>query len=138
MHSTIERRLANCQINVPADYTQIFSSARISPTPYRVNYLDHTFFKDYSRLSYYLSIRPGCAAGDPAVTDIVALCYMSNATIMCKLSFDEEWTSLSLRQSRRRKHTNHALEAEGLLPLYLSNRPIITIFMTIFLILVLL
>ena len=56
MHSTIERRLANCEINVPADYTQIFSSARISPTPYRVNYLDHTFFKDYSRLSLYIIV----------------------------------------------------------------------------------
>ena len=42
------------------------------PEPYQVVYLDHTFFKDYTKLGGYNSIRPGTRVGDPVVTDIRA------------------------------------------------------------------
>jgi len=91
MHSTIERRTKNCIINVPEDYVDLFATARIMPRPYRVHHLDHTIFKDYSKLGYCTSIRPGTGTGDPVVTDLVALCYQPDGTIQHKLSFDEEW-----------------------------------------------
>jgi len=74
MHSTIERRLAKSSINVQADYELVFRAARIRPSPYTVRYLDHGFFRDYSKLQYYSTIGPGSGVGAPVVTDVVALC----------------------------------------------------------------
>jgi len=75
MHSTIKRKLTNLRVSVPADYIDVFSAARSAPSRYDVESLDHRCFKDYSKLGYYRSIRPGTVAGDPHVTDAVALCY---------------------------------------------------------------
>lgn len=44
MHSTIERKIKNRVINVPADYVSICQEARITPKPYFVKYLNHIFF----------------------------------------------------------------------------------------------
>ena len=87
MHSTIERRLAKSSINVPADYELVFRAARIRPSPYTVRYLDHGFFRDYSKLQYYSTIRPGSGVGAPVVTDVVALCYKPSGVIHYKLNF---------------------------------------------------
>ncbi|CAH1105519.1 unnamed protein product [Psylliodes chrysocephalus] len=58
MHSTIERQIKNAIINVSADCITIFRAARKNPSPYKVEYLNHQFFKDISSLQYYPSIRP--------------------------------------------------------------------------------
>ena len=90
-HSLIERALRGITINVPYDYINIFLKARKNPKPFKVNYLDHTFFKDYSKLGPYQSIRPGRGKGDPHVTHIRCLCYSPDGVIRYKLSVDEDW-----------------------------------------------
>lgn len=123
MHRVIERKLAKHQINVPADNIGIFKHARVEPGPYNVKYIDHTFFKDYSVLNYYTSIRSGMNAGDPVVTDIVALCYTPDGVIKYKLNFDYEWALLpSPRSSRNRA----VIDATSLAPLHSTSLPIKT------------
>lgn len=50
MHSTIERKVRNRKINVPADYVSICKSA-CKKSPYTVEYLTHKFFKSFSSLN---------------------------------------------------------------------------------------
>ncbi|XP_071054382.1 uncharacterized protein [Onthophagus taurus] len=52
MHSTIERRMRHTDINVPADYVNICLKAR-EKQPYKVFYLDYTFFKDFSHVKLF-------------------------------------------------------------------------------------
>lgn len=86
MHSTIERHLKNKVINVPAEYISIAKHARKCPVPYSVTYLDHTYFKKFDKIQFYKSIRPGRSKGDLKVTDIRALRYESNGSILIKLA----------------------------------------------------
>ena len=55
-HSVIERKLKKKNIYVPQNYVQLIESARLSQ-PYTVHYVDHSFFRKYSILNYYTSIR---------------------------------------------------------------------------------
>lgn len=113
MHSVIERHLKQREINVPADYVEVCRNARKSPRPYKVIYLDHSFFKNYSTPMMFKSIRPGLRKGDNKVTDIRCLKY-SGGKIYYKVNFDEEFRLLPscgekgkksveiLRKSKRR------------------------------------
>jgi len=74
MHSTIERKIRNKKINIPADYVSICKTA-CTKQPYIVEYLTYDFFKSFSVLKYCKSIRPGNKKGDPVVTNIKALNY---------------------------------------------------------------
>lgn len=74
MHSTIERKVRNRKINVPADYIPICKSACIK-SPYTVEYLTHDFFKSFSSITFCKSIRPGNKKGDPIVTNLKAIKY---------------------------------------------------------------
>lgn len=102
VHSVIERKIRNRIISVPADYVNIIETARKNPMPYNVIYLEHTFFKAYSQLKYYSSIRPGKKAGDPVVTDLRALKYNgSDLTIEYKLKMtDDTWQSIPQRPGK--------------------------------------
>jgi len=118
---------------VPPDYINVFSAARSAPSRDDVNSLDHRCFKDYSTLGYYRSIRPGTVAGDPHVTDVVALCYRPTGEILYKLSFDEQWQLLPVaRSSLCRKTSQPDATSSALsrsptpLPLYKSSIPIKT------------
>ena len=73
MHSVIESRKKNKDIFVPAQYVQLIQDSRAKP--YKVKYIDHTFFKDFSTIREYSSIRPGRKAGDPTVVDLRCLKY---------------------------------------------------------------
>lgn len=99
VHSTIERRKKNKELYVPADFIQIIKDAR-AKQPYQVKYVDHKFFKDFSSLGYYKSIRPGNKSGDPCVINIRALQY-SQSGINYKLHFDNDWKLLPQRLNRR-------------------------------------
>lgn len=101
MHSCIERRIKNTQINIPADYVAICFRARQHPRPYRVKYLEHTFFRNFDKIQFYNSIRPGRTTGDRVVTDLRALQYNPNGKIYFKLRFGDDWTELP---SRKRKN----------------------------------
>lgn len=98
IHSTIEQALVNKEISSPANYVEAIKNAR-RKQPYKVKYLDHNFFHDYSGLKYYQSIRPGTKAGDPVVTDLRQLIYLPDGNIKYKLSHTGE-ESLLPRNAR--------------------------------------
>lgn len=95
IHSTIERQLNKTVINVPADYVKICKDARKNPMPYHVQYLNHTFFKDFTQLQYYNTIRPGITN---TVNDLRQLKYNSDGTIDYKLRHVDGWTALPRRR----------------------------------------
>jgi len=95
MHSTIERKIRNKKINIPADYVSICKTA-CTKQPYIVEYLTYDFFKSFSVLKYCKSIRPGNKKGDPVVTNINALNYKPQKEINYKLRFTEDWSNLPL------------------------------------------
>lgn len=97
MHSSIERVLKRTKIHLPADYIEVCKSARRSPFPYQVEYFTHGFFRNFSALNYFPSIRPGRMVGDPTVMDIKALKY-ENGTLTYKLRHTSEvWEELPRR-----------------------------------------
>ena len=91
VHSVIERALTRVSISVPMDYVKIIETARKTPKPYEVVYLDHTFFRDFSQVRGFKSIRPGRKPGDATVTNIRALQYLVNGNINYKLKFSDSW-----------------------------------------------
>lgn len=91
VHSTIERKKKAKEMYVPADFVRIIAEARTFPEPYKVTYLDHSFFKNFSKINYYKSIRPGIKSGDPQVTDLKCIKYDSTGMYF-KLDFDNDWT----------------------------------------------
>lgn len=99
MHSAIERALKNRDINVPAEYIEICKLARKKPSPYKVTYLNHEFFRKFDDVQFYKSIRPGRGKGDAKVTDMRAIQYNPNGDIHFKLYFTEEWKTLPQRKS---------------------------------------
>lgn len=99
MHSLIERKLTNLKINVPTDYVNVCGQAWKNPIEYKVEYLDHKYFKNFEDHLFY-SIRPGKVIGDPCVTDIRALKYVPDGTIRFKFNFSEEWQVLPQRKNK--------------------------------------
>ena len=102
VHSLTERRLKKKQVYSPAGHVTFMQEAKPS-YPYCVKYLNHSFFNDYSSVTYRTSIRPGNEAGDPQVLDLVALTYNPNGNVQYKAAFDEEWAELPQRE---RAHCN--------------------------------
>lgn len=51
MHSTIERAAKNIQVNVPSEWGIICQTARKNPEPYKVVFLNHEDFIDWSSLA---------------------------------------------------------------------------------------
>lgn len=94
MHATIERYLRQRDIHVPADYVEVCKNARKHPRPYKVTYLEHSFFKQYTKPIMYKSIRPGLKKGDAKVTDIRCLKYSDDGKIYYKLNFEDEFKLL--------------------------------------------
>lgn len=120
MHSVIERRLRNRDINVPADYDHYCKTARINPRPYFVKYCSHNFFKNFESIRFYNSIRPGRKAGDPVVTDLKQIKYNPSGGIHFKLRHIEDWQPLNSRMNARQD----AFNTDELPDLYSSRRKI--------------
>ena len=51
VHSAIEGKLRGCQIFWPAEYIDVITAAR-RDHPYEVKQVDHTFFRDFSKLNF--------------------------------------------------------------------------------------
>lgn len=100
MHSVIERKIRNTEIYTPAGYAALCKSARLKPKPYTVTYLTHEFFKQFSCLSFYNSIRPGYKKGDPQVIDIRCLKYNPSGVIEYKIDYADEWTVMPKRTKK--------------------------------------
>jgi len=116
VHSVIERALKHRAIYIPADYVYVLRTTRTSH-PYEVKYLDYTFFKDFSGVKYYQSIRPGNKVGDPQVTNIKSLRYTPEGRLLFKLEMDDDWEQLP-RRSRR------DIDCQDPVPMYTEPRKI--------------
>lgn len=97
VHHTIEVKLKNKQVYCPADYVRYIKEARQRPFPYKVEYLDHSFFKDFNNTCGLKSIRPGKKAGEPQVADIRCLQYTPDGQIRYKLVHEGDWQELQVR-----------------------------------------
>lgn len=123
MHSVIERKIRHTNINVPADYVGICMQAREKPRPYQVYYLDHGFFKNFKKLQFLTSLRPGKKVGDPLVTDIRALKYSPDGCLFYKLRHPEDYLDFEYRLPRN-KRENLACALDSLPSLYETSIPI--------------
>ncbi|CAG9828795.1 unnamed protein product [Diabrotica balteata] len=83
--------------------TQKYTQKTYTVNPYKVKYIDHQLFNDYSEIKYYSFIRPGKKVGDACVNNLRALRYSRDLPVQFKLNFDEEWQFLPVR-----KNTNNA------------------------------
>ncbi|XP_055956576.1 uncharacterized protein LOC130012503 [Patella vulgata] len=108
VHSTFERQLRNKPIYTPSDYVRILQSARACP--YEVRYLSHDFFKEYSSLRYYTSIRPGIRTGDPVVTNLRVLKYLPRGEILYKLNYKDEYRFLPRKSKLSSPSQNDEVE----------------------------
>ena len=118
VHSTIERYITNKEIYCPADYVSHIKSARLHPTPYKVKYLDFSFFKDFSNTCTLKSIRPGKKVGEPQVVDLRGLQYLPGGQVMYKLSHGHDWQAMSFKRSESTVTVSQPS------PLYTSRRKI--------------
>ncbi|KAK7130348.1 hypothetical protein R3I93_019849 [Phoxinus phoxinus] len=116
VHSVIERRLRNQEIYVPAQYVALMKTARSKPNLYKVKYVDHNFFQDFTKLSLCKSIHPGIKLCDPSVHDISAIRYNINGTMDFKIQHSADWTPFSKHQLQ---HTTSASPA--VTPLYTES-----------------
>ena len=61
VHAQIERVVKNKNIYSPSSYDTLIEGANKSKPYYKVKYVDHTYFDDYSCFGLYNSIRKaGC------------------------------------------------------------------------------
>lgn len=99
VHAAIERKLRHRDILLPSDYVSVTKEARLKPFPYKVEYLNHTFFKNYdsSQTHNYSSIRPGNKVNDPTVANICHLLYTPQGIIYYKLDFLDDLQQLPRR-----------------------------------------
>ncbi|KAK6184510.1 hypothetical protein SNE40_006975 [Patella caerulea] len=93
IHSVIERKIKNKPIYSPQNYVDKIREARVF-MPYRVS---HEFFKDFSKLQYYSSIRPGTKVGDPVVTDLRVIKYRPDGLIEYKLNYGDDFSGMPRR-----------------------------------------
>ena len=75
VHAQIKRVVKNKNIYSPSSYVTLIEGAKTSKPYYKVKYVDHTYFDDYSYFGFYNSIRLGRVSGDPKVVDLVQLKY---------------------------------------------------------------
>eukprot|EP00064_Thunnus_orientalis_P012745 superscaffoldBa00001992_g12780 len=106
VHSVIERRLRNQEINVPAEYVALMESVWSKPSLYQVRYVDHNHFQDFTKLRLCKSIRPGIKPRHPTVHDVRAI--RSN-----------NWTPFPKHQLR-----HSTLDTLAVIPLYTESQKI--------------
>lgn len=100
-HSLIERALAGRTINVPYDYVNVMEQARNRPSPFNVRYLSFDFFRNFTGIGPYESIRPGKKVGDPTVTNVHCYKYQPDSNgiktpLRYKLKFSDEYKDIPL------------------------------------------
>lgn len=100
VHARIESKIKGKDIYLPYEYVRYTKEARQNPFPYDAIDLKHDFFKDFSNINYYDSVRPGRKKGDPCVVDVHCFRYTSNGKIQYKLSFSEDFRDLPRRPNK--------------------------------------
>ena len=81
IHAQIERVVKNKNIYSPSSYVTQIEGAKKSKPYYKVKYVDHTYFDDYSCFGFDNSIRQGRVSRDPKVVDLVQLKYEMTSSI---------------------------------------------------------
>ena len=107
VHSMIERKMKHKPIYVPQNYVDIIKQTR-PKQPYKVHYVKNSFFKKYTDLQYYSSIRPGVRVGEPVVTDIRVLHYSPDGIITYKINYEDD-----LQELPRKAKCSKVQENEG-------------------------
>ena len=74
VHAQIERVVKNKNIYSPSSYVTRIEGAKMSKPYYKVKYVDHAYFYDYSCFGFYNSIRQGRVSGDPKILRLLTLC----------------------------------------------------------------
>ena len=105
VHSATEGKLRGRHIFWPAEYIDVITAAR-RDHPYEVKQVDHTFFRDFSKLNYLSSIRPGSSAGHPQVVDLRCLQYLPDGSVSYKISYTDQWRSLPQRRRKNKADDN--------------------------------
>ena len=77
----VDSVVKNKNIYSPSSYVTLIEGAKKSKPYYKVKYVDHTYFDDYSGFGFYNSIRQGRVCGDPKVVDLVQLKYEMTSSI---------------------------------------------------------
>lgn len=110
MHACIQRKFAKKNIYLPSTYQMYCEIARQKPRPYITKYWHFEDFLDFTKLSWYPSIRPGKKTGDPCVTDIRALRHGPDGVLSYKLQHSSEtWEILPSRKKSPKKAVVHSL-----------------------------
>ena len=102
VHSAIEGKLRGRQIFWPAEYIDVITDAR-RDHPYEVKQVEHTFFRDFSKLNYLSSIRPDSSAGDPQIVDLRCLQYLPDGSVSYKINYTDQWRPLPHADGERTK-----------------------------------
>ena len=90
VHSAIEGNLRGRQIIWPAEYIDVITTAR-RDHPYEVKQVDHTFFRDFSKVNYLSSICPRSSAGDRQVVDLQCMQYLLDGLVSYKINYTDQW-----------------------------------------------
>lgn len=106
-------------IYIPQHYVDAILSARSSPCPYEVKYVDYNFFKNYGNLGGYTSIRPGIGVGSSTVSDIRLLKYTPEGTIYFKTGYSDIYEGLPETRTRPKDDRNREITQ-----LYRHNLPL--------------
>jgi len=78
-------------VYVPQYYVDAIEYARKNPSRYEVEYVDFSFFMNYSKVGGYSSIRPGIGVGSATVSDSKVLKYTVDGKIMYKTGYGENY-----------------------------------------------
>ena len=91
---------------MPQQYVEAIERSR--KKPYEVKYVDHGLpvFKDYSKLQFYTSIRPGVCVDSSVVTDIRNLQYTPDGRILYKLTYSDQYAELRKPRTSCSKYTD--------------------------------
>ena len=119
VHGVIERRKKHRDLHSPAQYVQLIKEARLR-NPYKVYYLQHNFFRDFSKLIMFQSITPGRKVGDPTAADLRCIKYLPAGDIQWKIRHTNEWQLLL----QPRRSTVHVGPEAKTTQLYSSPIPI--------------
>ena len=72
----------------------------------QVKQVDYTFFRDFSKLNYLSSIRPGSSAGDPQIVDLRCLQYLPDGSVSYKINYTDQWRPLPQRRRKNKADDN--------------------------------
>ena len=105
VHSATEGKLRGRQIFWPAEYIDVKTAAR-RDHPCEVKQVDHTFFRNFSKLNYLNSIHPGSSARDPQVVDLQCLQYLPDGSVSYKINCTNQWRPLPQRWRKNKADDN--------------------------------